>query len=180
MESSRQSRPQRSSRSRSRSRPRRSDNAPLHRILSSQFPDDHSVYHHEDGEGIHVDSDASSLHKTETERRDANTASSDDDDSGDDVDEKEAKDDTTHEEETTYEEIRGGIPYEHDVEASPPLEKKKSTRSVKDPNLVCSPNNHWLVLQQLTSTRLRGIQKTILVIRRIVSQIYLLGANRLI
>jgi hypothetical protein len=60
------------------------------------------------------------------------------------------------------------------------LGKKKSTRSVKDPNLVCSPNNHWLVLQQLTSTRLRGIQKTILVIRRIVSQIYLLGANRLI
>ncbi|CAI9634561.1 unnamed protein product [Alternaria burnsii] len=136
MESPRQSRPQRASRSRSRSRPRRSDNAPLHRILSSQFPDDHSVYHHEDGEGIHVDSDASSLHKTETERRDANTASSDDDDSGDDVDEKEAKDDTTHEEETTYEEIRGGIPYEHDVEAPPPLEKKKSTRSVKDPNLV--------------------------------------------
>jgi hypothetical protein len=76
------------------------------------------------------------LHKTETERRDANTASSDDDDSGDDVDEKEAKDDATREEETTYEEIRGGIPYEHDVEAPPPLEKKKSTRSVKDPNLV--------------------------------------------
>lgn len=90
MESSRQPRPRGASRSRSRSRSRRSNNTPLHRILSSQFPDDHSVYYHEDGEGIHVNSDASLLHKTETKRRDANTASSDDDDSGDDVDEKEA------------------------------------------------------------------------------------------
>jgi len=125
------------SRSRSRSRPRRSDR-PLHRILSSQFPDDHSVYHHEDGEGLHIDVDASSIHKTETERRDATTSSSDDDDSANDVDEKEEeqeKDEDAHNEETTYEEIRGGVPYEHDVEVAPPLEKK-STRSVKDPNLV--------------------------------------------
>lgn len=128
----------RSSRSRSRSRPRRSDNQ-LHRILSSQFPDDHSVYHHEDGEGLHIDSDARSLHQTETERRDA-TSFSDDDGSTDDVDEKEEaaedKDEATHKEERMYEEIRGGIPYEHDVEARPTLEEKKSTRSVRDPNLV--------------------------------------------
>ena len=141
MENPRQSRTQRNSRSRSRSRPRRSDNAPLHRILSSQFPDDHSVYHHEEGEGTHVDADARSLHKTETQRRDADTSSSDDDDSSDDVDEKdrasEEKDEAARGEERTFEEIRGGIPYEHDVEA-PPLEKKKSTRSVKDPNLVCT------------------------------------------
>lgn len=136
------------------------------------------MYHHEDGEGIHVDSDASSLHKTETERRDANTVSSGDDDSGDDVDEKEAKDDAAHEEETTYEEIRGGVPYEHDVEAPPPLEKKKSTRSVKDPNLVCSPVNYWLVSQQLISTRLHGIQKMTHIIRRTVSQPYLLVVGR--
>jgi hypothetical protein len=124
------------SRSRSRSRPRRSDNAPLHRILSSQFPDDHSVYHHED-----VDADATSLHKTETQRRDAESSSSDDE-----IDEKREaeteggvrarEDEAAHRDETTYEEIRGGIPYEHDVEAKPPLEKKKSTRSIKDPNLV--------------------------------------------
>jgi hypothetical protein len=129
------------SRSRSRSRPRRSDNAPLHRILSSQFPDDHSVYHHEDGEGTHVDADATSLHKTETQRRDAESSSSDDE-----IDEKREaeteggvrarEDEAAHRDETTYEEIRGGIPYEHDVEAKPPLEKKKSTRSIKDPNLV--------------------------------------------
>jgi hypothetical protein len=68
------------------------------------------------------------------------TSSTEDGDSSDDVDEKEdgaekKEDDATHENEKTYEEIRGGVPYEHDVEV-PPLEKKKSTRSVKDPNLV--------------------------------------------
>jgi hypothetical protein len=140
MDNPRQPRPQKPSRSRSRSRPRRPDNAPLHRILSSHFPDDHSVYHHEEGEGgIHVDADARSLHKTETHRRDADISSSDDDDSSNDVDEKEGgsedKDSAAQGEEKTYAEIRGGIPYEHDVEA-PKLEKKKSTRSVKDPNLV--------------------------------------------
>jgi hypothetical protein len=132
MDNPRQPRSRRSSRSRSRSRPRRPDNAPLHRILSSHFPDDHSVYHHEEGEGIHVDADARSLHKTETHRRDAETSSSDDDS----VDEKRGeKDEAAHGEERTYEEIRGGVPYEHDVKA-PKLEKKKSVRSVKDPNLV--------------------------------------------
>jgi hypothetical protein len=139
MDNPRQSRPQKPSRSRSKSRPRRPDNTPLHRILSSHFPDDHSVYHHEEGEGTHVDPDARSLHKTETHRRDADISSSDDDDSSNDVDEKEGasegKDSAVQGEERTYEEIRGGIPYEHDVEA-PKLEKKKSSRSVKDPNLV--------------------------------------------
>jgi hypothetical protein len=89
---------------------------------------------------VHVDSDARSLHKTETQRRDAATSSTEDGDSSDDVDEKEdgaekKDDDATHGNEKTYEEIRGGIPYEHDTEA-PSLEKKKSTKSVKDPNLV--------------------------------------------
>jgi hypothetical protein len=140
MDNPRQPRPQKPSRSRSRSRPRRPDNAPLHRILSSHFPDDHSVYHHEEGEGgIHVDADARSLHKTETHRRDAEISSSEEDDSSNDVDEKdevsEEKDSAAQGEERTYEEIRGGIPYEHDVEA-PKLEKNKSTRSVKDPTLV--------------------------------------------
>ncbi|KAH7390795.1 MFS multidrug transporter-like protein [Phaeosphaeria sp. MPI-PUGE-AT-0046c] len=130
-------RPGRSSQSRSRSRPRRSDNPPLDRILSSQFPDDHSVYHHEDGEGTHVDLDAASLHKTETERRDVERSSSDDEvDAKEDTAPEEENDDPAHRQEKTYEEIRGGIPCEHDVEAQPPLQKKKSSRSIKDPNLV--------------------------------------------
>ncbi|KAF1841382.1 putative MFS multidrug transporter [Cucurbitaria berberidis CBS 394.84] len=141
MENKRQAQARKQSRSRSRSRPRRSDGPHLHRILSSQFPDDHSVYHHEDGEGVHVDDDARSLHKTETERREIETSSSDDDDSLNDVDEKEEasneKDDAAHADERTREEIRGGIPNEHDVEASAPtLEKKTTTRSTRDPNLV--------------------------------------------
>jgi len=38
--------------------------------------------------------------------------------------------------EKTYEEIRPGIPYQHDVEAPPVLKKTQSTRLMKDPNLV--------------------------------------------
>jgi hypothetical protein len=122
------------SRRSSRSRP---DHPPLHRLLSSHHPDDHSVYHHEDGDGVHVRDDTSSLHKTETQRRDVESSSSDDESSTSSTKEKRNRDGTECEDETTYEEIRGGIPYEHDVEAGKPeLEKKKSSRSIKDPNLV--------------------------------------------
>ncbi|KAF2438730.1 MFS general substrate transporter [Karstenula rhodostoma CBS 690.94] len=130
----------RRTRTRSQSRPRSrpgSKGPPLHRLLSSQFPDDHSVYHHEDGEGIHVDEDAASIHRTETQRRTAELSDSDSDST--DVAEKE-KDEAAspiERQETTFQEIRGGIPDERDVEANPPaLEKKKSSRSIKDPNLV--------------------------------------------
>lgn len=125
------------SRRSSRSRP---NSPPLHRLLSNHHPDDHSVYHHEDGDGIHVRDGTSSLHKTETQRRDVESSSSDDDSSASSTKEKGNQDDAEHGDETTYEEIRGGIPYEHDVEAAKPdLEKKKSSRSIKDPNLVSSP-----------------------------------------
>jgi hypothetical protein len=146
MDNTRESPSKRASRSRSRSRTRRPDGPPLNRLLSSQFPDDHSVYHHEDGEGLHVDADARSLHQTETERRDLETSSSSDEGSTNDVDQEDdasdEKDEAAHKEEKTYEEIRGGVPYEHDVEAAPPLEKTKSTRSIKDPNLVSSPRRY--------------------------------------
>lgn len=95
------------------------------------------MYHHEDGDGVHVRDDTSSLHKTETQRRDAESSS--DDDSASSTREKGNREEVENEDETTYEEIRGGIPYEHDVEAGKPeLEKKKSNRSIKDPNLVSS------------------------------------------
>ena len=119
--------------SRSRSRP---NNPPLHRLLSNHHPDDHSVYHHEDGDGIHVRNDAPSLHKTETQRRDPEVLG-DDESSVTSTKEIESREETISREETTYEEIRGGIPNEHDLEAAePPLEKKKSSRNIKDPNLV--------------------------------------------
>lgn len=145
MDNARQPHSQRPSRSRSRSRPRQSDDPTIHRLLSSQFPDDHSVYHHEDGEGLHIDADSRSLHKTETERRGSKASSSEDDESLNDVDESREKlktnDEAAHREEKTYEEIRGGIPYEHDVEAPalPQMEKKKLSKSVQDPNLVSVP-----------------------------------------
>lgn len=95
--------------------------APLHRLLSSHHPDDHSLYHHEDGDG----------------GRDTQTETSDDGSSVDDAEEKQSADDAAHVDETTRVEISGGVPYEHDVEAAKPeLEKKKSSRSIKDPNLV--------------------------------------------
>jgi hypothetical protein len=129
MENARRTQSRRSSRSRSRP-----SSPPLHRLLSNQFPDDHSVYHHEEGEGTHVKEDAESLHKTETQRRTAESLSGDDDS----VAETEKGDQATSgEQETTYEEIQGGIPYEHDVEAAAPrLEKQKSNRSARDPNLI--------------------------------------------
>lgn len=101
-------RSRKASRSRSSSRAQARD-PPLNRILSGQFPDDHSVYHHEEGEGFHVD-------------QDADLPSSDDDSVNDAKKAKRSR----IEEET----------YEHDVEALSVLEKAKSTDSVKDPDLV--------------------------------------------
>lgn len=96
------------------------------------------MYHHEEGEGLHVDADAASIHRTETERRTAETSDSDSDSASDVEHEKnEAGSPPERQESTTVQEIRGGIRYEHDVEAEPAtLEKKKSSRSIKDPNLV--------------------------------------------
>ncbi|KAJ4983434.1 major facilitator superfamily transporter [Stagonosporopsis vannaccii] len=143
--------------SRSQSRP---NSPPLHRLLSNHHPDDHSVYHHEDGDGVHVKHDTSSLHKTETQRRDVASSLSDDDSSTSSAKEKENQDAAEHAVETTYEEIRGGIPYEHDVEAAKPeLEKKKSNRSIKDPNLVTwdSPDDpanpkNWSIKRKWAAT----------------------------
>ena len=149
MENARRTTSRRSSRPRSRP-----SSPPLHRLLSNHHPDDHSVYHHEGGDGVHVRDDTSSLHKTETQRRDVGTSSSDDDSSASSTKEKENQDEAAHGEETTYEEIRGGIPYEHDVEAAKPeLEKKKSNRSIKDPNLVRYPKVEGLLQARLTRCR---------------------------
>jgi hypothetical protein len=96
------------------------------------------VYHHEDSEGVHVDEEAASMHKTETERRTADLSDSDSNSTHDVENEKDEVASPIERQETTIQEIRGGIPDEHDVEANPPaLEKKKSSRSIKDPNLVC-------------------------------------------
>ena len=125
------------------------------------------MYHHEDGEGIHIDNDASSLHKTETERRDVDSPSSDEEvDEKEDSVREEERDEAAHPQEKTYEEIRGGIPYEHDVEAQPPLEKKKSSRSIRNPNLVTwdsdddpkNPKNCRCIVEVLVVVLLISVQ----------------------
>lgn len=134
METARRTASRRSSRTRSGSRP---GTPPLHRLLSTHHPDDHSVYHHEDGDGVHV-RDTASLHKTETQRRDAESSSVDGS-SASSTKEKRNTDDAEHADETTYEGIRGGVPYEQDVEnGKPELGREKSGRSVKSPDLVGS------------------------------------------
>lgn len=132
---------------RSRSRPR-SQRGTLGRVFSSQFPDDNSVYHHDHDHdsGSDSDSDEDTVDEKErgaAERREAAeeaSSSSDSDDksdsSPDDLDEI-----SSAEEGTTIEGIKGGIPYEEDIEGRPAhqLEKRKSARSarsIKDPNLV--------------------------------------------
>lgn len=125
-----------STRSRSRSRSRPTGSPPLHRLLSNQFPDDISVYHQEAGEGVHVDVDAASLHQTETERRRASLSSDHSDSSS-----EEGNNDAIHtegESKIIVEEAGEGTSGEHDVEAGPAtIEKTKSAKSVRDPNLVC-------------------------------------------
>jgi hypothetical protein len=122
---------------RSNSRPNTPNARPLRRLLSSQFPDDHSVYHdHEDERPPHIEADEPALRSTtsrESERREevVSTSSGDSDSTPEDP-EKEEKDNTT-----IVPENINGIPDKRDVEAGPPkLEKQKSSRSVKDPNLV--------------------------------------------
>ncbi|PSN70043.1 MFS general substrate transporter [Corynespora cassiicola Philippines] len=147
-----------SSRTRSRSRPSRPNSPPLHRLLSTQFPDDVSVYHHEDGEATHVNEDATSLEKSETHRRKSSSSSSESDSSSNENEEIEKDDSGAGD--ITLDEVRGGIPNEHDVEKhAPDLEKKKSTRSLKDPNLVTwdGPNDpanpkNWSVRRKWAAT----------------------------
>ncbi|KAA6408368.1 MAG: MFS multidrug transporter [Lasallia pustulata] len=95
--------------------------ANLHRFLSGQHLDDVSVYHHE--------------HDHQSDDNDEeNTYSTDS------LEEATEKEDDTDAREAGVEEVpevREGIPDTKDLEAGrPPLEKKKTNRSIKDPNLV--------------------------------------------
>lgn len=130
----RRSRTATSTRTRSRSRPSRTRSPPgLNRVLSSQFPDDYSVYHQDE----HSNADARSVYSVEAGER----TGEDPEDETESTSEESEKDDEiqTDEQDVRIEPIKVGN--EKDVEARPiALEKKKSsrsTRSVKDPNVVC-------------------------------------------
>lgn len=100
---------------RSRSQPEPSEASArqprLSRVFSAQHIDDHSHYH---SYGEHHDQQSEST-------------SSDDSDCAEEVEREKDR-------ETGDGELRDGVVNERDVEA--PLEKTKSSRSVKDPNLV--------------------------------------------
>ncbi|KAF2752276.1 MFS general substrate transporter [Sporormia fimetaria CBS 119925] len=116
-----------------RSRPSRPGSAPgLNRVLSSQFPDDNSVYYRDDD----GDFDECSLRLSRSQRSQAGGGALGDSDSITEDVEK-AEESTGDDGEVTLEAIKGGKPDDEDAEAPPPkLEKKKSSRSVKNPNLV--------------------------------------------
>ncbi|KAF2273658.1 MFS general substrate transporter [Westerdykella ornata] len=133
------------SRSRPRSRPSRpgSTRAPgLNRVASSQFPDDGSVYYDHDDDRIaeqnprcrpdDVDSSENSESEhTQEEVEDAEGKSEEE------VEKVEIEESGRDLHGTTIEGIKGGIPYEEDVEEKPAkLEKSRSSQSNRNPNLV--------------------------------------------
>jgi hypothetical protein len=124
-----------SSRTRSRSRSRPSRPA-LHQLLSTQFPDDHSVYHQDVNEDVLERSDTQPHNRLRPQRTRGSTENDSDSSSGADTSE-DGEVAQTESKELKVDEIRDGIPDERDVEAqTPQLEKTKSSRSIKDPNLV--------------------------------------------
>ena len=91
----------------------------LHRFFSAQYLDDQSVYHAE--------------HDIESEDETSSTGY----DLSEQVTEKDDDEAREHGQDQVEEE-RMGVPNERDLEAAraPPLEKRQTSRSVKDPNLV--------------------------------------------
>jgi len=140
-----------SSRSTSRSRPSRPSGAQLHRIYSSYYLDDYNTYHEDDAT---TEDDVHHLPEEEEEEEEEQeegaevvegTPASSLSRESSDLKEKEEEEESTKEEKEepdTIPEIAGGLPNKRDLEAGqppmgqPPLKKRQSTRSVKDPNLV--------------------------------------------
>ena len=120
---------------RSRSGPSRPSSPDMHRIMSTHYLDDQSVYDQKNGEGVILKDAESSLRKTETQKpeEDAESLSDPENISEKDIE----KEEEVEEVETPIQEVRAGIRDERDVElGSAQLEKKQSTKSARDPNLV--------------------------------------------
>ena len=124
-----------STRTRSGSRPSRPSSPDMHRIMSTHYPDDQSVYDQENGEGVILKDAESPLRKIETQKREEDAESLSDPEN---ISEKGIeKEEDVEEVETPIEEVRAGIRDEKDVElGSAQLEKKQSIRSVRNLNLV--------------------------------------------
>ena len=123
-----------STRTRSGSRPSRPSSPDMHRIMSTHYLDDQSVYGQENGEGVILKDAESSLRKTETQKSEEDAESLCDPEN---ISEKDIEKEEVEEVETPIQEVRAGIRDERDVElGSAQLEKKQSTKSARDPNLV--------------------------------------------
>jgi len=113
----------------SRSRRSRPANT-LTRFYSGQYLDDHTYYDHDHAAG-HDDSEEESPEEDEfqsTEKQQSRRKK----DGEDEEIEREAE-----EEPDTIPDLTGGSRNEHDLEANrPPLEKRSTNKSIKDPNLV--------------------------------------------
>ncbi|KAK5149049.1 hypothetical protein LTR04_000147 [Oleoguttula sp. CCFEE 6159] len=107
-------------RKRSRSRSSRPSSPHLQRFFSAQHLDDHGYYHHEHAAG---ESEAELDHYSS--------------DTLETLDSSENDNEKEEEQQGSVPEVRDGIPDERDAELGrPQLEKKQTTRSVRDPNLV--------------------------------------------
>jgi hypothetical protein len=113
---------------------------PVPQLVSSNSPGDNAAYldHHDDEDVAHTDDEKKSVQSVDSKGRRAKLTEDDSESTSDVGDlEKQELQQSHGTQETTVEEIRGGIPNERDIEAAQPeLEKKKSSRSIKDPNLV--------------------------------------------
>ena len=123
--------------SRSRSRASRPASPHLRRFYSGHYLDDASTYHHDHAAG-HDDSDE----EVQYEEEEAEPAESSSTVSREKSEEDEEKEKEEKEEPDTIPEIAGGLPNQRDLESGqppygqPPLVKRETTRSIKDPNLV--------------------------------------------
>ena len=102
--------------------------------MSTHYLDDQSVYGQENGEGVILKDAESPLRKTETQKPEEDAESLCDPEN---ISEKDIEKEEVEEVETPIQEVRAGIRDERDVElGSAQLEKKQSTKSARDPNLV--------------------------------------------
>ncbi|OCL13017.1 putative MFS multidrug transporter [Glonium stellatum] len=112
----------------------------MQRIMSTHYLDDQSVYHQEGEEGLVLRDTENSLREKQMQKREEDSESLSDPEimsEKDNEKEEQIEEEDDEELESPIQEVRAGIRDERDVElGSERLEKKQSTRSARDPNLV--------------------------------------------
>lgn len=117
--------------SRSRSRPSRPSSPHLNRIYSHHFIDDYNVYHHE-----HAAGESSAEEEEEEQRTIASSGNELSSQESSDVEKEREKEKEAEEESDEIPEGPFGMPVDDPELGDRALEKKHTTKSIKDPNLV--------------------------------------------